>query len=485
MVGAADVRPLFGETTMKFHSKAIEEHDEVPLADAGRWNALVEHWRRREADLDDHRADARRSGVAQGIGCYVLSVHRREAHAAITSAEAQLAEITQLVLAQGDRVLGSECYRLDRPDPRTLIRRGVADRIGDNARACGATMLVIDAELTPSQARNLEDASGLPVCDREAVILNVFERNATTRRARLQVEVAHLEYLRPRIRGIGLNMDQQGGGTVLSRGAGETASELLARRIDDRIADLRRRLDALKQADRAQRKHRASCQRVVLVGYTNAGKTSLMNALSDASLSARDRPFETLDATSRCLTRHGGDVLLSDTVGFIRNLPERLFSSFESTLAEVSEATLLLVVVDASDPEREKHLSTTDDVLSKLGASALRRLIVFNKIDRVAGGVDRATLEALSVSHPFVALSSHDTEAVAALRETLLEMVRVDQRMREVFVPYDRVDLSDAIYRACRVRTAVASARGTQLVIEGERHVVDSIARAAGKVRQQ
>src|SRR5690606_24589381 len=166
-------------------------------------------------------------------------------------------------------------------------------------------------------------------------ILNVFERNAATRRARAQVEIAHLEYLRPRIRGIGLNMDQQMGGSNKARGPGETASELLARQLDGRIAELRRRLEQLKRSDASGRKHRAGTSRVVLVGYTNAGKTSLMNALTHAGLSAKDRPFETLDTTSRRLSSHGGDVLLSDSVGFIRRLPERLFASFESTLAEV------------------------------------------------------------------------------------------------------------------------------------------------------
>jgi GTP-binding protein HflX len=178
-------------------------------------------------------------------------------------------------------------------------------------------------------------------------------------------------------------------------------------------------------------------------------------------------------------------VLLSDTVGFIRNLPERLFASFESTLAEVSEATLLLVAVDASDPERAKHLATTESVLSKLGAAAIPRLVVFNKIDRVPEAIDRNALRALSGSYPSVLLSSHDAEAVAALREALLTMVRVDQRRREVFVAYERPDITDAIYRCCRVHRVIASARGTQFVIEGQPHVVDDIAMSARKGGQR
>jgi GTP-binding protein HflX len=451
---------------MKFQSKPIEEHAEVPLGDAGRLDQLASFWDERGSE---------RLAARSGNTCYVLSVYRRNEAPA---APARLAEITGLVDAQGDRIAGAESQLLTKPDARTFIRSGVAERISARARECGADMLVLDAELSPSQTRNLEDATGLPICDREAVILNVFERHATTRRARMQVEIAHLEYLRPRIRGIGLNMDQQTGGMSKARGPGETASELLARRLDGRLADLRRGLAQLKLSDAAQRKQRSDCSRVVLVGYTNAGKTSLMNALTSAGLSARDRPFETLETTSRALTRHGGDVLLSDTVGFIRRLPERLFASFESTLAEVTEASLLLVTVDVSDPEAIEHLETTRDILNRLGAGHIPRLIVFNKIDRLVGPRAAQQLAAESGGTPHVVLSSQDALAVAALRERVLGLVRADQAQREIFVPYERAAVTQRIYSQCRVVKATSSARGTQFVVEGKRHIVDEIARA-------
>jgi GTP-binding protein HflX len=397
------------------------------------------------------------------------------------AAAAQLDEITGPVLAQGDRVVGKQTYALSKPDARTLIRRGVAERVGADARDCGADLLVIDAELSPSQTRNLEDATGLPVCDREAVILNVFQRHATTRQARAQVEIAHLEYLRPRIRGIGLNMDQQAGGVMGSRGPGETASELLARRLDGRLAELRRRLAHLKQTDAAQRKHRTGCARVVLVGYTNAGKTSLMNALTSAELSVRDRPFETLDTTSRCLTRHGGDVLLSDTVGFIRRLPERLFASFESTLAEVTQASLLLVVVDLSDPEVAQHLLTTDAILERLGAARTARLVVFNKIDRLPAPVEEEALSALSRGSDYVAVTSHDPSSVAELRRAMMAWVRSRRKVRQVFVPYELREVTGIIHRSCRILETRGSTKGTQYLIEGPPHIVDEIARATRK----
>jgi GTP-binding protein HflX len=344
-------------------------------------------------------------------------------------------------------------------------------------------MLVVDAELTPSQTRNLEASVGLPICDREAVILNVFERHASTRRARTQVEIAHLEYLRPRIRGIGLNMDQQMGGSNKARGPGETASELLARQLDGRLAELRRRLRQLKQADAANRKQRTGAVRVALVGYTNAGKTSLMNALTDAELSVRNRPFETLDTTSRSLTRHGGDVLLSDTVGFIRRLPERLFASFESTLAEVSEAQLLLVVLDASDPEIITQLGITEHVLQRLGAADTKRLIVFNKCDKLPEA-ELSQLAALAQEHPYALVSSQSHTDVAALREQVLTLARAARVQREVFVPYARNDVNRDIYARCRVVESEALESGLRVVLEAESHVVDGIVSSLQEVTQ-
>jgi GTP-binding protein HflX len=218
------------------------------------------------------------------------------------------------------------------------------------------------------------------------------------------------------------------------------------------------------------------------VGYTNAGKTSLMNALTDAGLLARDRPFETLDTTSRCLTRHGGDVLLSDTVGFIRRLPERLLASFESTLAEVAEASLLVVVVDASDPEAAHHLDTTDDVLERIGAAEIPRLVVFNKLDRVSEP-QALSPGTLAGGYPYVALSSHDAGAVADLREQLLSRVRAHHRQAALFVPYALHGLTRDIHAHCRIHEAHASERGTRYLVEGEPHVIDRLQRELRRSR--
>lgn len=456
---------------MRFTSNPVEEHREVPLADEGRLEDIVSHFTSRETQAPDKPGSNK---------CYVVCVSTRGTARDTDGAESgRLAEILGLVEAQGDQTVGHEICELVKPDPRTLVRKGVAERLGQAASEAGANLLVLDADLSPSQARNLEDATGLPICDREAVILNVFERHANTRRARIQVEIAHLEYLRPRIRGIGLNMDQQAGGIMGGRGPGETASELLARRLDRRLSDLKRALSTLKESDRVQRKHRDRAERVVLVGYTNAGKTSLMNALTSAELSSRDRPFETLETTSRCLTRHGGDVLLSDTVGFIRRLPERLFSSFESTLAELCEASLLLMVVDAADPESETHLDTTERVLERLGAERVPRFYAFNKIDRLAQPPSEPELCRMSRGHDFMSLSSRNPEQVARLKAAILHSVRRKQSRQKLFVPYEATELSAEVYAQLRVLKQTATATGMRFLVEGDAHVIERVRAAA------
>lgn len=457
---------------MRFHSKPIEEHIEVPLADEGQLEELVARWARRH--------DGPAAPETGQNRCYVVSVGDWVDD---TQREAQLAEILALVRAQGDAVVGHETLRRARPDPKTHLGRGASSRVAARASECGADMLVVDAELSPSQARNLEDATGIAVCDREAVILNVFLRNAKTRRARIQVEIAHLEYLRPRIRGLGLDMDQQAGGLLKARGPGETATELLARRLDGRVAELRKQLARIARAGDTQRKGRETSARIVLVGYTNAGKTSLMNALASEVLSARDVPFETLDTTSRCLTRHGGDVILSDTVGFIRRLPERLLESFESTLAEIAEASLVVVVVDASDPEQDMHVEITEAQIARLGAAEVPRLYVLNKVDRLSEAPAEERLRRLCGGHEWVMVSSHDAGAVARLRERLVELGRGKHRKVRVMVPYEATELMKSAYAECRVIAAEAAPRGLVLTIEGAPHVVARVQRAAKEVQ--
>lgn len=441
---------------MKIFSAPVPEHGEVPLPDDGELEALIDYWTDRGAAPS---SDIERKNNV----CYVASVGR-ERNDAIR--RAQLAEITSLVRNQGDEVSGEEIVFLSKPNPRTLLGKGAAEALARRARETGANLLVLDAELSATQLRNLEDAAGISVCDREAVILNVFLRNARTARSRIQIAIAQLEYLRPRIRGVGINMDQQTGGIGGGRGPGETASELLARKIDSRLLMLTKELRRVESASRTQRRNRENCKRIAIIGYTNAGKTSLMNALTSESLSAKDMPFETLDTTSRALSRHGGDVLLSDTVGFIRRLPERLLGSFESTLAEIAEADLLLIVVDSSDPERELHVQTTEEVIARLGADQLPRLYIFNKADKLAVEENSMLWSKLSHEHPFVLISTSHSTAVEELRGRLLQMARASRIKREFLVPYHASAVFSQIYAGGRVITSEATESGLRLTVE-------------------
>lgn len=451
---------------MKFESKPIQKHEEVPLADDGDLENLVEHWK--------DRAARRQGSSSPGSGCYVVCVGDWSED---YSRDAQLAEMIGLVGAQGDRVVGSETVKQRRPDPETVLRSGKAKAAAEKAVRLGANMLIVDAELKPSQIRNLEDLAGMPVCDREGVILNVFLRHAKTQTARVQVEIAHLSYLRPLICGLGLEMDQQAGGIMGGRGPGETASELLARRLDKRLTELKKALKRVQSAGESQRRGRGQCKRIALVGYTNAGKTTLMNGLASSELLAQDMPFVTLDTTVRCLTRHGGDILLSDTVGFIRRLPKRLLASFETTLAELREATLIVPVVDASDPEWEMHLETTHEMLVTLGADEIPRCYVFSKADRLESLPSNEVMDKISSGYDYRFISKQDKGAVSELKEMLISCVRADLRRTKVYVPYRASKAMEIVYRSCRVIETQTKANGLLFKLEAEQYVIDQIER--------
>ena len=446
---------------MRFYSEPVPEHADVPVADQGRWEELVESWSAKAVDPSQTKLEE--------TLVYVLSISQERDPLV---QEAQLAEILSLVRAEGHAVVGHETYLLTKPRPRTLIGKGTARDVASRARELGATMLVVDAELTPSQMRNLEDEAGISVADREGVILNVFLRHARSRHARIQVEIARLEYLRPRIRGVGIDMDQQMGGVAGSRGPGETASELMARQLDDRLAELRKANAKLSRGDAQRRRNRQDCRQIALVGYTNAGKTSLMNALTGGDFSAADQPFETLDTVSRSLCRHGGNVVLSDTVGFIRRLPPRLLASFESTLAEARDASLLALVVDISDHEWRDHLRITIDLLESLDAGDISRFVVFNKADRLRRDPPGELLVEAAAGAPFLLVSSLEEGSVRALKDALLSAVRSDHRTATLLVPYGSATTLELIYKRCQVLQSEALEGGLRMKVQGPSEVM-------------
>ena len=320
-----------------------------------------------------------------------------------------------------------------------------ADEAPDvDASSVKATMVVVDHELSPNQIKNLERATGVPVIDRSGIIVDIFHRHAHSREARLQVEIARLSYLAPRLReSVGASERQSG------RGAGDTTVELDRRRIRDRLAELRAQLTAI-QTDQANRRFARRDQlRVALVGYTNAGKSSLMRALTGSDVLVADQLFATLDTTVRALHPETKPrILVSDTVGFIQKLPHDLVASFRSTLDEAMEASLLIYVVDASDPTFEHQLQVTHDVLGEIGASDVPSRLLLNKIDRLTAN-ERTALEA---RYPdAVLLSAHAPGDITMLRQIIIDYFETAMVDAELAIPYAQQSKIAEIYANARV----------------------------------
>ena len=305
-------------------------------------------------------------------------------------------------------------------------------------------LVAVDHDLSPSQARNLERASGVQVLDRTGVIIEIFHRHAKSREARLQVEIARLTYTAPRLRESPGGKERQRG-----RGAGEAALELDRRKIRDRIAELREELAAVQRDQDVRRAHRRQARRIALVGYTNAGKSSLMRALTASEVYVEDKLFATLDTTIRALQPEVKPrILVSDTVGFIKKLPHDLVASFKSTLDEALEASHLLHVVDAADPSWEAQLEVTRDVLAEIGAAEVPSTLVMNKIDLL----EEADLRRLRARLPdawFV--SARAPEDVALVRERIITIFEASYEEIELTIPYDRQGILSEMHDAGRV----------------------------------
>ena len=331
-----------------------------------------------------------------------------------------------------------------------------------DAGAKRASVVLVDHDLTPSQARNLERATGAEVLDRSAVILAIFQRHARSREARLQVEIARLNYIAPRLRETGGGRDREGGG-IGGRGAGESASELDRRKVRDRIAELREELAAIERESGTRRKRRSDQNTVALVGYTNAGKSSWMRALTGSGVLVEDKLFATLDTTVRALHPESATrVLVSDTVGFISNLPHDLVASFRSTLDEARDSDLLVQVVDASDAAFHAQIEVTREVLDSIGASENPRWLLFNKADRI----DADTRERLAREWPDARIASAKNPAdVAALRESLVAFFERDLEEGTIDVPYAQQRWVAEAHAHARVVSETHGETGTRLVV--------------------
>jgi GTP-binding protein HflX len=365
-------------------------------------------------------------------------------------AERSLDELALLTHTAGSEPVDQELVRRGRIDPATYIGSGKAEELSSVTRALDIDVVVFDNQLTPAQQRNLQKLFGCDVVDREGLILDIFAQHAHTKVGALQVELAMNRYNLPRLRGKGTSLSQQGAG-VLARGPGETKLETDRRRILQRISKLERELKETvghRQTQRKSRK-RSEIPQVSIVGYTNAGKSTLLNALTDAGVLVEDRLFATLDSTVRRLELPNHRwVLLADTVGFVRRLPHHLVEAFQSTLSEVAEASLLLHVVDGTDDEPAGQIAAVREVLDEIGASEVPEMIVFNKSDEMS----ETALKRLSNLYP-------DSVVISALKGVGLEdlLMKVGDLVERAMVtltleiPYSRGDLVAAAHRVGEV----------------------------------
>lgn len=374
-------------------------------------------------------------------------------------------ELGLLTLTAGSDPEGQIILHRDSIDPATFIGKGQAARIERETRSKDVDVVVFDNALSPVQQRNLQQIFGCDVVDRTALILDIFAQHATSKAGMLQVELAQLRYRLPRLRGRGIAMSRLAGG-IGTRGPGESKLETDRRRISTRIAKLERELRHVGQIRRTQRKARSRSESTTaaLVGYTNAGKSTLLNALTQAETLTEDQLFSTLDPTVRRLELDAGTVLVSDTVGFVRNLPHELVEAFRSTLEEIGEADLLLHVVDATDPDPDRQISAVREVLVEVGAGDIPELLVFNKIDAApAAVVDRLT----NLHSGSVAISARTGAGLEQLRTRLSNQRRSDYVMAAFIVPYDHGEVVAALHGAGEVLDETHEAEATHLKVRG------------------
>ena len=351
-----------------------------------------------------------------------------------------------------------------------------------------ADIVLVDHEISPMRARNLEKEVGCEVMDRTMVILEIFHRHARSRAARAQVEIVRLAYMAPRLREAAKLAGPQGrqrsgaGG----RGAGESRGELDRRKIRDRIAELQKELETIdseRQTQRSRRQERSGLARVALVGYTNAGKSTLMRALTGSEVLVADKLFATLDTTVRALHPESVPrILVSDTVGFIKNLPHGLVASFKSTLEEALEASLLMHIIDASDPGFERQLLVTEDVLAEIGASDVPRLLVFNKIDNAGDSVTEiARTDELRAAYPdCIIISARRPDDVAILRAAIVAFFQKNVTETELFLPWSAQQLRGEIFASCEVLEERADGDGAYLRLRAEPQTIERLREKLG-----
>ena len=377
-------------------------------------------------------------------------------------AESSLEELRRLSDTAGAEVIETLLHRRDKPDPATFIGKGKAQEVRDIVRGSGADTVIFDEELNPAQLRNLEELFGVKVLDRTALIIDIFAQHAHSSEGKAQVELAQLNYFLPRLRGWGESMSRLGGG-IGTRGPGETKLEVDRRRIKKRISKLRDEIEDLEKtrATKRQERTRSRVPSVALVGYTNAGKSTLLNRLTHAGVLVEDKLFSTLDPTTRRLELPDGrPIVLTDTVGFVRKLPHALVEAFKSTLEEATRADLIVHLVDGSDPDPEGQYMAVRDVLGEIGAAEVPELVAVNKTDALSE-VDLARLRRRFPEAVF--LSALEGDGVPEVLERIAQTLPRPEIEVDLLVPYDRGDVVAALHAAGAVINEAYEEAGTRV----------------------
>jgi GTP-binding protein HflX len=402
----------------------------------------------------------------------------------VDDAENSLTELAALAETAGSQVLEGLIQRRRQPDAATFIGRGKVDELRDVVVSTGADTVICDGELSPSQLRKLEEQVKVKVVDRTALILDIFAQHAKSREGKAQVELAQLQYLLPRLRGWGDSLSRQGGGAgggsggggVGTRGPGETKLETDRRRINTRISKLRREIKAMRTVRETKRSRRqaSGVPAVAIAGYTNAGKSSLLNRLTQAGVLVEDALFATLDPTTRRTAAEDGRVFtLSDTVGFVRHLPHQIVEAFRSTLEEVAQADLVVHVFDGAHPDPEGQVSAVREVLGEVGADRIPELLVVNKID----AADEETLLRLKRTWPdAVFVSARSGAGIADLHKAIADRLPRPAIDLTVLVPYDRGDLVARVHRSGQVLHSRHLDDGTELQVRVDERLAAELA---------
>ncbi len=391
--------------------------------------------------------------------------------------EEQLEELKFLAYTAGADIIGKFTQNRSRPDPATFIGKGKAETIINQASELDCNLIIFNDDISPTQIKNLQKIAGetTKVIDRTGLILDIFTKHAKTKEAKTQVQLAQLEYFLPRLTRIWTHLERQMGGIGTRAGMGETQIEIDRRLIRNQIAKLKRELTAIEKQRKVQNNRRVNAFRIALVGYTNAGKSTLMNALTDADVLVQDQLFATLDTTTRKLENIevGIPVLLSDTVGFIRNLPHNLIASFRSTLGEIRDVDLLLKVFDASSDNIHEHIDTVEEVLKEMDMPNKTNIIVLNKIDAITDPQQLSGLKTRFKEASFI--SSLKNIGLKELSDRI-EKTITSEFQKDVFhLSFKQTKLLDTIYTLTRVLKKKSDYNGIRLEVEGNRESLDKI----------